>query len=132
MAHTILLVEDEPLILMDLQFAAEDKGFEVLLAGTIEEALAAIAEHGEAITVAVLDVSLGAGTTCFPVAKKLAGLAIPFILHSGDLDRHDENVRNLDAQLIAKPAPADMVIASALAAGESGATGGATGAQTSS
>ncbi|NQX93548.1 MAG: response regulator [Erythrobacter sp.] len=115
MSHTILLLEDEPLILMDLEFAAQDHGLTALIASTIDEAFGTIAQHKDTITVAVLDVSLGEGLTCFPVAKELDRLGIPFILHSGDLDRHDEKVRELDADLIAKPAPADTVIAGAVA-----------------
>ena len=49
------------------------------------------------------------------MAEELDRIGIPFILHSGDLDRHDEQVRELDAELIAKPAPADKVIAAAIA-----------------
>lgn len=115
MAHTILLLEDEPLILMDLEFAAQDFGCEALLASNAQEALGLVGEHAARLSVAVLDVSLGEGTTCFPVAQELERLAIPFILHSGDLDRHDEKIRTLDAQLIAKPASSDAVIAAALA-----------------
>lgn len=115
MAHAILLLEDEPLILMDLEFAAQDLGCEPLLAATPQEALAHIQTHGTSITAAVLDVSLGGGRTCFAVADKLDALQVPFILHSGDLDRHDEKIRELDAELIAKPAQAEKVIAAAIA-----------------
>ncbi|MEM7689211.1 MAG: response regulator [Pseudomonadota bacterium] len=115
MAHTILLLEDEPLILMDLEFAAQDMGYTALTASRVEEALTIVAEQKKALTVAVLDVSLGGESTCFPVARELYRLGIPFILHTGDLDRHDETVRELDAELIAKPAPTDKVIAAAIA-----------------
>jgi len=115
MAHTILLLEDEPLILMDLEYAAKDLGCTALLASNANDALELVSEHHEKLATAVLDVSLGAGATCFPVAQELDRLAIPFILHSGDWDRHDETVRTLDAKLIAKPAPAEKVIAAAVA-----------------
>ncbi len=115
MTQSILLLEDEPLILMDLEFAAEDHGCTAWATPNCTEALAVIAEHGEALTVAVLDVSLGQGKTCFPVANELDRLGIPYILHSGDLDRHDENIRTLNAALIAKPASAPDVIAAAIA-----------------
>lgn len=115
MSHTILLLEDEPLILMDLEYAAQDLGCAALITSTIEEALVLIGEHRAAITVAVLDVSLGEGKTCIPVAHELERLGIPFILHTGDLNRHDETMRALDAQLVAKPAPAEKVIAAAVA-----------------
>ncbi|MDJ0643395.1 MAG: response regulator [Erythrobacter sp.] len=113
---TILLLEDEPLILMDLEFAAEDRGCAVLSTTTCEAALDLLATCSQDIDVAVLDVSLGKGRTCFPVAQELERLRIPFILHSGDLDRHDEKIRELRAQLVAKPAAADRVISSAVIA----------------
>ncbi|MEO0590984.1 MAG: response regulator [Pseudomonadota bacterium] len=115
MERQILLLEDEPLILMDLEYAAQDLGCTALLASSVEEALHSLADHKDTLTVAVLDVSLGDGRNCYPVAEELDRLGIPFILHSGDLDRHDEQVRELDAELIAKPAPADKVIAAAIA-----------------
>ncbi|MEO0418634.1 MAG: response regulator [Pseudomonadota bacterium] len=114
MPHTILILEDEPLILMDLEFAAQDRGCEALTALCKEDALAFVAERRGDLSVAVLDVSLGAGNTCLPVARELDRLAIPYLLHSGDLDRHDETIRDLDAALIAKPACADTVVETAL------------------
>lgn len=116
--HSILLLEDEPLILMDLESAAEDRGCRVLAATSCEEALSLIEANG-GVDTAVLDVSLGGGKTCIPVAKELKARSIPFVLHSGDLNRHEERVRRLDAPLIAKPAPSDKVIAAAIALFES-------------
>ncbi|WP_347303209.1 response regulator [Croceibacterium sp. TMG7-5b_MA50] len=110
---TILLVEDEPLVLMDLEIAAEDVGCGYLSARRLTEALA-FAEDAE-IDTAVLDVNLGGGDTCLPVVAILRRRGVPFILHSGDLDRQDELVRNLGAPLVAKPANARDVIARAMA-----------------
>ncbi|MEL6485712.1 MAG: response regulator [Pseudomonadota bacterium] len=115
MERQILLLEDEPLILMDLEFAAQDLGCCALLASSVEEALTRIADNRDTLSVAVLDVSLSEGRTCYAVAQELDRLGIPFILHSGDLDRHDEKVRELNAELIAKPASSDKVIAAAIA-----------------
>lgn len=109
---TILLVEDEPLVLMDLEIAAEDVGCIYLSARRLAEALA-LAENAD-VTTAVLDVNLGGGDTCLPVAAILRQRGIPFILHSGDLNRQDELVRNLGAALVAKPASAREVIARAI------------------
>lgn len=110
----ILVLEDEPLILIDLEFAAEDCGCTALTAATCDAALRILEERAEDIDVAILDVSLGHGQTCFPVAAELDRLKIPYILHSGDLDRHNEKVRELEAELVPKPAATDMVIATAL------------------
>lgn len=111
---TILLLEDEPIILMDLEFAAEDHGCDAVSASSCAGALERLATFDE-IDVAVLDVSLAGLETCLPVAEELGRRGIPYLLHSGDLDRHDDTIRQLDAELIAKPASAEDVIAAAIA-----------------
>ena len=108
----ILMLEDEPLILMDLEFAAEDVGCRALCASSVSEAMAILRD--DAIDTAILDVTLKDGETCVPVAQALNERGIPYLLHSGDLDRHDETVRRLQAELVAKPASAANVIARAM------------------
>ena len=112
---TILLLEDEPLILMDLEFAAEDAGCAVLTSTTCGDAIALLEQGDTAVDVAILDVSLGQGHTCLELAQELDKLDIPYILHSGDLDRNNELIRSLQAHLVAKPAPAQTVIETAIA-----------------
>ena len=97
----ILVLDDEPLILLDLEFAVEDAGCVPLTALVLSEALA-IAEN-ESIVAAILDVSLGNGQTCEPVAQALAARGVPYVLHTGDLDRLDEAVRRLGGVLVPKP-----------------------------
>ena len=109
----ILLVDDEPLILMDLEMAAEDRKCEPMPAGTVAEALDHIATGN--VDTAVLDVSLRAGETCLPIARELDSRGIPYVIHSGDLDRQDELIRTLSAIRIAKPAHSSDVIEAALA-----------------
>lgn len=111
---TILLVDDEPLILMDLEFAAEDRGCTCLCAATLQQALAHVEEAGDTLDVAVLDVSLTDGDTCLPIARELEQRGIPYVIHSGDLDRQDEVIRSLDVPRLAKPTCSDRVIAAAL------------------
>lgn len=114
---TLLLVEDEALILMDLEFAAKDAGCAYCAVRDVRSALEALEK--DRIVVAVLDVNLGGGQNCVPIAEALQARGIPYILHSGDLDRNDELVRSLDAELIKKPACSEAVVdrAMALAAG---------------
>lgn len=112
-ALTFLLVEDEPLILLDLEFAVEDSGHHFVSASCLAQALNHLAECR--IDVAILDVNLGRGQTCVPVADELQQMEIPFVLHSGDLDRRNETINKLGAVVIAKPAAAEMVVARALA-----------------
>ena len=109
----ILLLDDEPLILMDLEFAAEDKDCLPLTATNVKEALAHI-EAGDGVSCAVLDVTLRDGETCVPVARELERRSIPYILHSGDLNRQEGTLASLDAQLIAKPACSRRVVVTAL------------------
>jgi DNA-binding NarL/FixJ family response regulator len=109
----ILLVEDEPLILMDLEFAAEDQGCEVICATSCAQGISAVAD-AEYVSVGVLDVSLKGGENCEAVARELDRLGVPYLLHSGDLDRHNETVRRLGAPLYPKPASASQVIAAAI------------------
>lgn len=109
----ILLLEDEPLILLDLEFAVEDVGLRAICATSVAEALTLL-QSTEGLVAAVLDVSLARGQTCVPVARALERLGVPFLLHSGDLNRDDETVQRLGVRHISKPANADHVIAAAL------------------
>jgi len=109
----ILLLEDEPIILMDLEFAVEDIGLRAVCATSVAEALA-LPETTHGLIAAVLDVSLARGQTCVPVARELERMGVPFLLHSGDLNRDDETVRRLGVRHISKPANADQVIAVAV------------------
>ncbi|MCX7284177.1 MAG: response regulator [Novosphingobium sp.] len=108
----VLVLDDEPLILLDLEFALEDAGCEPLTALDLVEALAIV--HSNAISAAILDVSLGQGQTCEQVARQLADMGVPYVLHTGDLDRMDEGVRKLGGTLVPKPTPAAVVVARAL------------------
>lgn len=108
----ILVLDDEPLILLDLEFAVEDAGCKPLTALDLVEALNIV--ENNAISAAILDVSLGKGQTCEQVARSLAALGVPYVLHTGDLDRMDEAVRGLGGTLVPKPTPAAVVVARAL------------------
>lgn len=108
----ILVLDDEPLILLDLEFAVEDAGCKPLTALDLAEALAIV--HANSISAAILDVSLGCGQTCEQVARTLAEQGVPYVLHTGDLDRMDEAVRELGGTLVPKPTPAAVVVAKAL------------------
>ncbi len=78
----VLIVEDEALVAIDLQFAFEDAGAEVLgPAMSLSDALA-VAEQAAHIDCALLDVDL-AGHDVYPVAHVLQRRGIPFIFHTG-------------------------------------------------
>ncbi|MFN6933894.1 MAG: response regulator [Tsuneonella sp.] len=107
-AYRYLILEDEPLIAMDLKFAFEDAGVEAVTAGSCREAMGEI--DRERICGAVLDVNLGRGETCEETARRLNEMRIPFVLHTGDLNRVGEFLRSLGAPILGKPRAADEVI----------------------
>lgn len=80
--HTILIVEDEPLIAMMIEDFLEVLG--KALAGsvdTVDAALALITAGG--IDAAILDVNLRGGEKSFPIADALAAKGIPFVFATG-------------------------------------------------
>ena len=81
----------------------------LLTATNVKEALAHIEADG-GVTCAVLDVTLRDGETCMPVARELERRDIPYLLHSGDLNRQEGTLAALKAQLIAKPACSQRVV----------------------
>lgn len=103
----VLVLEDEAVILMDLAYALEDEGAEPVTAPTVALAMEEI--ERSVPDAAILDVNLGGGTTCEPVAARLAALGVPFVLHSGDLDRQGELIAGLGAPLLPKPTPGALV-----------------------
>ena len=105
---TVLLLEDEALILWDLEEELRGAGLRTVAANSVDRALDLI--ERKVPDVAILDVNLGAGVTCEPVADRLAELGVPFLLHSGDLDRSGEVIRRFDVPLMPKPTPAYRLV----------------------
>lgn len=98
----ILVLEDEPIILLNVARALERCGGTVRRARTVGKALADLASAD--VDGAILDVNMGAGATCLPVAEHLRTRNIPFCLHSGDMQGMGEFVTSVRAPLIEKPA----------------------------
>lgn len=114
----ILIVEDEPLIALDLRYACEDAGIGSVVAGSCRQALAELDAH-DGIDGAVLDVNLGHGQTCEAVANALRARRVPFVLNTGDLDRAGEFLRGINAPILSKPTAADAVVERLIAHGQS-------------
>ncbi len=78
----ILVVEDEPLIAMDIEAELTSRGWEaVICVGTASAALKLL--DTEEITAAVLDINLR-GSKSFQIADVLERRNIPFLFLSGD------------------------------------------------
>jgi DNA-binding response OmpR family regulator len=103
----ILIVEDEPLIAMMLEDFLDMLEREV--AGTADNVAAALAVIDEnEIDAAILDVNLRAGEQSWPIADRLAGKGIPFILATGGAgDMIAEPFR--DRPVLSKPFTMDGV-----------------------
>lgn len=76
----ILIVDDEPIIALNLEDVLVDAGFNAVVAYKIEKALAVIESDG--CDAAIIDANL-AGVNSGPIATALAGRGLPFIVLSG-------------------------------------------------
>lgn len=80
--HTVLILEDEAIIGLDLADGLSAAGYAV--AGPFADAGTALERLNEARPdAAVLDIDLGGGRTSLPVAERLAELGIPFLFLTG-------------------------------------------------
>ena len=84
--RTILVVEDEYLIRMDLVIQLEELGFRAVEAATLFAAQNVVRD--ETLDAAILDVRLPDGEV-FPVARQLCELEVPFLFHSAHVRGDD-------------------------------------------
>jgi len=103
--RSILIVEDEPLIVMDITQAFEGSGAELTTTNTLRHALLLVEHDG--LSAAILDHALGDGNSSLLYAR-LRERGIPFIIYSGF-----EKVEGAcqGAPHIAKPASAQVLLA---------------------
>ena len=78
--RSILVVEDEPLIAMDIRREFEAAGARVMLKRSLQSALVAVEE--DAPSAAILDHALGNDDSS-SLCERLKERDIPFVLHSG-------------------------------------------------
>ena len=105
--HSILIVEDEPLIAMMLEDFLDSLGHTVVgTAETVDEAIARAEEGG--FDVAIVDVHLKGGQTVWPVADCLSERGVPFVLATGGhIEPPPE--RHAAAPVLAKPYTIDAI-----------------------
>lgn len=80
--RTALLLEDEPLIAMDVEMTLREAGFDVSIIGSCAEALEWLEVCRPDIV--IVDIVLRDGP-CHEVVRQLVTDGIPFVVHSGDL-----------------------------------------------
>ena len=107
---SVLIVEDEMLIALDIQMMLEDNGFQVVgPAGSVDSALRLLDDIRP--DVAVLDGNLR-GRPVVPVAQRLRSLEIPFVLSSAyDLFTFDGSEALAGVENVQKPISEGRLIA---------------------
>jgi len=102
--RSILVVEDEPLIAIEIVDAFKTAGAVVTMTTSFKQALLLVEHDG--LAAAILDHALGDGNSgqlCAPLKER----NIPFVIYSGF--SQIEGVC-ADGPLVQKPAPADVLI----------------------
>jgi DNA-binding response OmpR family regulator len=102
----VLVVEDEPLIALDIANAFGNAGAEVVIARTLDDAMKK-AELPN-LTAAVIDHALHDGGTTSDVCAKLNERNVPFIVYSGFSKLEGACA---SGELVHKPASPQMLVA---------------------
>jgi CheY-like chemotaxis protein len=102
--RTILVVEDEPLVALEVVAALKACGAHVVSASRVAEAVSSVALHK--IAAAVLDINLG-GDDCSGLCHHLSQHQIPFVFYTGYATAPDGWS---DAPVITKPAEATLIV----------------------
>ena len=105
--RTILIVEDEPLIVLEVQDAFHGAGARIVSAARIKDALEIIDKSD--LSAAVVDINLG-GQDCSAVCERLAERKIPFVLYTGQA-RPEVLLRWPEAPVLTKLADMQKVLA---------------------
>jgi DNA-binding response OmpR family regulator len=108
--RTVLLVEDEPLIALDICESLHDAGASVLSAHTLSAGLH-LAGHPD-LSVAVIDYRLGDGDGT-AICDRLKQRDVPFVLHSGYADLAEACGAGI---VLPKPATPEQLIWSVMCA----------------
>ena len=106
-SQSILIVEDDTLIALDLQTLVENAGYNVIGPAWSVEAAVKLLEHAKP-DLALLDINLG-GINSFRIAEMLVAKAVPFIFVTAHSRRilHDDYA---DRPVLEKPFLPDTLL----------------------
>lgn len=106
---SILLMEDEFFIALDIQEMIEDEGAHVTMCSNLDEGFAALSGAADGFDAAVLDIRLG-DRDVFPLARVLNERNVPIIFHSAHL-AHLDIARDFPVAIaLDKPAPSAVLL----------------------
>ncbi len=113
----IMIVEDDPLIGLDLSMILEDEGASVL--GPYQSAPSALLALGaldaeQLPTAALLDVDLG-GHTSEAVARYLQVAGVPIAFHTAQAPDDDQVFDGIEGAVVRKPSNEQQIIAAVVA-----------------
>lgn len=107
-SKSILIVEDDPLIALDLAQGFRDEGFTVVgPASTVQDALALVRDVP--LDGASLDYELGRETS-LPIALSLIANNVPLVFVSGRSESIDTSRFSVEVTTLSKPADAKKII----------------------
>ena len=113
-AVLVLIAEDQAEIGDILSDSFKDGGYDVLLAATAEEALAALDARGQEVRALVTDIKLGSSTTGWDVARHARELKpeMPVVYMTGSESNDWPSLGVPNSILVPKPfAPAQVITA---------------------
>ncbi|TPN99865.1 response regulator [Mesorhizobium sp. B1-1-5] len=101
----VLLVEDESIILLDIEYSLIEAGFEVIAVTGGVDAIAAFDDDPARVEALLTDIRLGDGPTGWDVAHHMRDIntALPVIYMSGDSVGDWPSRAVSDSLMIAKP-----------------------------
>lgn len=114
---SILVVEDDPLIALDIALSLEDAGAAVIgPCASVAQSFALVEQKTKngVIHGAVLDVELRKENSV-PIARLLTEMAIPFLFHSGINSAGATILQEFDAPILSKPSSSADLIAAIVA-----------------
>lgn len=104
--RTLLIVEDDPLIAMDMEWEFSDRGFKVI---TVADSVSGARTLTRGMPdFAILDYNLGADTST-SIANALNDAKIPFVYVTGRPQAVVEDASAPDAPVIPKPLDVDFL-----------------------
>lgn len=105
---SVLVVEDEFLLLSKLEIVLQDAGIGTFYAcRTVPEANSSL-DHCE-VAAAILDVRIGHESVA-PVARRLAGRKTPFLFYTGQTAKDPIMLEWPGSPVLSKPAPSHRVV----------------------